>query len=92
MLLLVLRVVLSWFPDLPERCPRDRRRFLYMLTDPVLGPLRRLLPPVRMGGMALDLSPIVAFFGLSVLRGSPLRLMQRSGGDLSGAPSGCKLR
>jgi YggT family protein len=43
--------------------------FLYMLTDPVLGPLRRLLPPVRMGGMALDLSPIVAFFGLSVLRG-----------------------
>ena len=32
-------------------------------------PLRRLLPPIRMGGMALDLSPIVAFFGLSILMG-----------------------
>lgn len=42
---------------------------LYMVTDPVLLPLRRLLPAVRMGHMALDLSPIVAFFGLSILMG-----------------------
>ena len=41
--------------------------FLYMVTDPVLLPLRRFLPPVRMGAMALDLSPLVAFFGISFL-------------------------
>ena len=68
-LLLVLRVVLSWFPVAPNGALETVAGFLYMLTDPMLGPLRRLLPPVRMGGMALDLSPIVAFFGLSVLRG-----------------------
>jgi len=43
--------------------------FLYLVTDPVLGPLRRVLPPLRMGAMALDLSPIVAFFGISILMG-----------------------
>jgi len=68
-LLLVLRVVLSWFPISSNGALETVAGFLYMLTDPVLGPLRRLLPPVRMGAMALDLSLIVAFFGLTVLRG-----------------------
>jgi YggT family protein len=35
---------------------------------PVLRPLRNLIPPVRMGGVGLDLSIIVAFVILSVLR------------------------
>ena len=68
-LLLVVRVVMSWFPISPNGPAETVARFLYMVTDPVLVPLRRLLPPVRMGAMALDLSPIVAFFGLSLLRG-----------------------
>ena len=67
--LIVLRVVMSWFPVSPNGTLETVAGFLYMLTDPVLRPLRRLLPPVRMGAMALDPSPIVAFFGLSVLRG-----------------------
>ena len=68
-LLLVVRVVMSWFPISPNGPAETVAGVLYMVTDPVLVPLRRLLPPVRMGAMALDLSPIVAFFGLSVLRG-----------------------
>ena len=68
-LLLVVRVVMSWFPISPNGPAETVAGFLYMVTDPVLVPLRRLLPPVRMGAMALDLSPIVAFFGLSLLRG-----------------------
>ena len=68
-LLLVVRVVMSWFPISRNGPAETVAGFLYMVTDPVLVPLRRLLPPVRMGAMALDLSPIVAFFGLSVLRG-----------------------
>ena len=68
-LLLVVRVVMSWFPISPNGPAETVAGFLYMVTDPVLVPLRRLLPPVRMGAMALDLSPIVAFFALSVLRG-----------------------
>ena len=68
-LLLVVRVVMSWFPISPNGPAETVAGFLYMVTDPILVPLRRILPPVRMGAMALDLSPIVAFFGLSVLRG-----------------------
>ena len=68
-LLLVVRVVMSWFPISPNGPAETVAGFLYMVTDPVLVPLRRLLPPVRMWAIALDLSPIVAFFGLSVLRG-----------------------
>ena len=67
--LLLVRVVMSWFPISPNGPAETVAGFLYMVTDPVLVPLRRILPPVRMGAMALDLSPIVAFFGLSVLRG-----------------------
>ena len=67
-LLLVVRVVMSWFPISRNGPAETVAGFLYMVTDPVLVPLRRILPPVRMGAMALDLSPIVAFFGLSVLR------------------------
>ena len=67
-LLLVVRVVMSWFPISPNGPAETVAGFLYMVTDPVLVPLRRLLPPVRMGAMALDLSPIVAFFALTVLK------------------------
>ena len=38
------------------------------VTEPVLKPLRALIPPVRAGGMGLDLSMIVAFVILFVLR------------------------
>jgi YggT family protein len=38
------------------------------VTEPVLRPLRALIPPIRAGGMGLDLSIIVAFVILAVLR------------------------
>jgi YggT family protein len=34
-----------------------------------MGPLRRLIPPVRLGAAAMDLSPLVLLIGISVLRG-----------------------
>jgi uncharacterized protein YggT (Ycf19 family) len=33
-----------------------------MLTEPVLGPLRRAIPALRVGGMAIDLSPMILIF------------------------------
>ena len=38
-----------------------------MLTEPVLGPLRRALPPVRLGGMGLDLSPMIVLLGIEII-------------------------
>jgi YggT family protein len=66
-LVLIIRILMSWFPIARDGTMATVVGILYTLTDPVLVPLRRVLPPVRMGHMALDLSPIVAFFGLSML-------------------------
>jgi YggT family protein len=43
--------------------------FLYQVTEPVLGPIRRLLPP--MGGF--DWSPMIAIILLSILTRALLR-------------------
>ncbi len=60
------RIVLSWFPITPGGAMESVSRVLSALTDPVLEPLRRVIPPV--GGM-LDLSPLVVFLALGLLRG-----------------------
>ncbi len=36
--------------------------------DPVLRPIRRVIPPLRLGGMALDLSPIILIVGLRIIQ------------------------
>lgn len=59
------RIVLSWFPIAPGSAMESVSRVLSALTDPVLEPLRRVIPPV--GGM-LDLSPLVVFIALAILR------------------------
>ena len=38
------------------------------VMQPILAPLRRVLPPVRFGGVALDLSPLILIIGLRLLR------------------------
>ena len=40
---------------------------LYRGTDTVLGPVRRMLPPVGVGGMGLDLSPIIVLLLLRIV-------------------------
>lgn len=57
---LLVRIILSWVPSLPEPVA-PIARFVQALTDPVLAPLRGVVPPIRMGGVALDLSPILVF-------------------------------
>jgi len=57
-----IAVIVSWF-----RLPPDNSvaRFTRMLTEPVLAPIRRVIPPV--GG--LDASPMILLILLRVLRG-----------------------
>lgn len=64
------RVILSWFPVAPNSFMSNVYSFLYVITEPVLGPIRRVLPPLGAGGMGLDLSPIIVFFGIAILRGA----------------------
>jgi YggT family protein len=53
-LLVLVRVVLSW---VPVRSYHPAVRLVHRVTEPMLRPFRRLLPPWRTGG--LDLSPML---------------------------------
>lgn len=66
--ILLVRVVLSWVPSLPAPI-EPLGRIVRALTDPLLVPLRGLVPPLRMGAGALDLSPMILFFAILLLQG-----------------------
>ena len=48
---------------------------IYAVTDPILNPLRRLIPPLRLGGIALDLSSMIIIFGLVILESVCISLL-----------------
>ena len=58
---ILARVLMSWFNPSPDNPIVDA---IYRLTEPVLAPIRRMLP--SMGGF--DLSPLVVFFILMFLQ------------------------
>jgi YggT family protein len=67
-IILFARIILSWFPP-PRSGPlRAIVGILYDLTDPVMRPLRNLIPPIRAGMMAIDLSPIIIFILIGIFR------------------------
>lgn len=66
-LILFARVILSWFPISPGSAMAGVHDFLRRLTDPILDPLRRVIPPLGGGGMAIDLSPIIVFLVIQLL-------------------------
>jgi YggT family protein len=68
LVLVVLRIVLSWFPPGGELM-RSVQGFVFTATEWLLGPLRRVLPPLQLGGAALDLSPTVVILVIYVLLG-----------------------
>jgi len=61
------RVVLEWVPVGDEHPVGKVRHALRLVTQPLLAPLRALIPAVRMGAVAVDLSPLVLILGLNLL-------------------------
>ncbi|RIK56130.1 MAG: hypothetical protein DCC57_03900 [Chloroflexi bacterium] len=59
---LLARALVSWIPNLDPYHPAVQ--FLYRLTEPVLEPIRKLIPPL---GGVMDISIIVAFFAIVIL-------------------------
>ncbi len=57
-----VRVLLSW---IQVQLPVGLADFLFSVTEPVLGPIRRALP--AMGGM--DFSPFIAVIGIQIVQG-----------------------
>ena len=67
---LFVRIMFTWFPITPGTSAARVERALGRVTDPLLSRVRRLVPPVRFGaGALLDLSPIIIFVVLLILRG-----------------------
>ena len=58
------RIVLSWLPIGGTNHPIVA--LVYQITEPILGPLRRVIPRVGM----FDLTPMVAIILLGVIRGA----------------------
>jgi YggT family protein len=67
MVALIVRVIASWFGISPYR---GWMRLVMALTDWIVDPIRRILPPLGM----FDFSPLVAWLVLSVVRGFVLSL------------------
>ena len=69
MIILFIRLLSSWFPPPPPGPMRTLYNLLYDVTEPVLKPVRGLIPALRLGGaMALDLSPLLVFIVIGVIR------------------------
>ncbi len=71
--LLIVRAVLDWSVALagPTATGSVRARLtsaVWSVTEPVLAPVRRVLPPLRLGGAAIDLSFIVVLLAIVVIR------------------------
>lgn len=60
-LAILARVLLSWVRVSPYHPAVE---FLYRLTEPILAPLRRAIPPLGM----VDISPVIALILLQILR------------------------
>lgn len=66
---LFARMILSWFPTPPDGFLASLNRGLFSVTEPVLAPVRSVVPPIRTGAMAFDLSPIIVFVAIILLSG-----------------------
>jgi len=66
-MVLFARVVLEWIPVGDEHPVGRVRRVLRLVTQPVLAPVRALVPPLRVGSVAIDLSPLIAILLLNLL-------------------------
>ena len=60
---LLARALVSWIPNLDPDNPAVQ--LLYRVTEPVLEPIRKLVPPL---GGTMDISIIIAFFALILLQ------------------------
>lgn len=73
LLLLIARFVLDWVQLLarswrPSGVIAVLCEVIYSITDPPLRLVRGLIPPIRLGGLALDLSPMILIIVIYLLQ------------------------
>jgi len=69
-LLLIARMLLDWtgvVANGPQWASRARS-LTHTWTEPVIAPVRRVVPPIRAGGVAFDLAFTIVFIAVLILR------------------------
>jgi YggT family protein len=71
--LLIARAVLDWTVALagPSAYGSVRSRIsagVLAVTEPILAPVRRLVPPLRLGGVSIDLAFIIVLVAIMIIR------------------------
>ena len=71
-LVLIARMVVDWIavlsPDGGRSGLYQARRITHGITEPVIGPVRRVLKPARLGSVSIDLAFTAVFVAVIVLR------------------------
>ncbi len=70
--ILIAVAIISWIPDLEST---QVGHWLHRLTEPYLAVFRRIIPPLRVGGIMLDLSYIVALVAYFFIRQGVLAVL-----------------
>lgn len=73
LIVLIARFVLDWVQLLarnwrPTGIVLIVCEIVYSITDPPLRAVRRILPPLRLGQVMLDLSPMILIIGIYILQ------------------------
>ena len=66
---ILARIIMSWIRITPGTPVASIYSVVFNITEPILGPLRRMIPPVRMGMAAIDVSPIIVFVVIILICG-----------------------
>ena len=69
-LAILIRIFLSW---IPINRFHGLVRFIFKVTNPLIRPFQRLIPPDRLGG--IDLSPICAILAISLAESIILKIL-----------------
>jgi len=65
---ILVRVVLSFIQVPVNHITRPILNFIYDITEPILKLVRNIIPPIMVGGMGLDLSPVIALILLNIIQ------------------------
>lgn len=65
---ILISIVIGWFGFPSSGFMQAVYNIVRSISDPILMPIRSRIPMLKLGGFGLDLSPIIALIGLSIVR------------------------
>lgn len=66
--ILIIWIIFGWIGYPSNDAMQRLHDFVTSVVNPLVMPIRSRIPPLRLGGIGLDLSPIILVIGLLILR------------------------